>query len=73
MEDIMTNIKSQKKAYVDKKYCVACGACAKECPLGAIHIHKGIFAEVDFSKCVGCSKCAKICPASTIEIKSEEQ
>lgn len=68
----MTNIKSKRKAYVDTKYCVACGACKKACPLGAIDIHKGIFAKVDFNKCVGCSKCAKICPASTIEIKVEE-
>lgn len=69
----MTNIKLKKKAYVDTNYCVACGACEKECPLGAIHIYKGIYAEVDFLKCVGCSKCAKICPASTIEIRKEEE
>lgn len=68
----MTNIKSKKKAFVDTTYCVACGACAKECPLEAIHIYKGIYAEVDGEKCVGCSKCARICPASTIEIIKEE-
>lgn len=68
----MNNTKQRKKAQVDKSYCVACGACAKECPLGAISIYKGIFAEVDPSKCVGCSKCVKICPASTIELIKEE-
>lgn len=62
----------RKKAYVDTKYCVACGVCQKTCPIGAISIHKGIYAEVNFDKCVGCSKCAKACPASVIEIKSEE-
>lgn len=59
----------RKKAYVDTSYCVACGACAKNCPIKAITIHKGMFAEVDFDKCVGCGKCSKVCPASVIEIK----
>ena len=68
----MTKQIIRKKAYVDIKYCVACGACQKNCPLGAISIYKGIFAKVDFNKCVGCSKCAKVCPASIIEIKAEE-
>lgn len=57
-----------KKAYINKDYCVACGICEKACPLNAITIVKGIYAEVDLNKCVGCSKCAKTCPASTIEI-----
>lgn len=68
----MQNKIKRKKAYVDTKYCVACGVCQKYCPVGAISVHKGIYAKVDFNKCVGCSKCAKLCPASTIEIKMEE-
>lgn len=59
----------RKKAYVDTSLCVACGVCAKTCPLKAIIINKGIFAEVDLDKCVGCGKCSKVCPASIIEIK----
>jgi len=64
---------AKKKAQVIKSECVACGACANVCPLGAIKIVSGVFAEVDMDKCVGCSKCAKICPASTIEIISKEE
>lgn len=62
--------KSKKVATVDIEYCVACGACMKECPFGAIKIEKGIYAKVDEEKCVGCGKCAKICPASIIEIRN---
>lgn len=62
----------KKKAFVDTYLCVACGACAKVCPLNAITINKGIHAEVNLNKCVGCSKCAKECPASIIEIKESE-
>ncbi|MBU3105166.1 4Fe-4S binding protein [Clostridium gasigenes] len=59
----------RKKAYIDTKYCVACGVCVKNCPVNAIKVNKGMYAEVNFEKCVGCSKCSKICPASVIEIK----
>jgi ferredoxin len=58
----------RKKAKVLKDLCVACGACAKECPIGAIRIVAGVFAEVDQDKCVGCGKCKRVCPASVIEL-----
>lgn len=70
------NIKTKilrKKAQVIKSNCVACGACANVCPLGAIKVVSGVFAEVDQNKCVGCSKCVNICPASTIEIITREE
>ena len=59
---------SKKKAKINTNICVACGCCMKVCPLGAISIYKGLFAEVDTNKCVGCGKCAKECPASIIDI-----
>ncbi|MGG7143309.1 DUF362 domain-containing protein [Clostridium nigeriense] len=65
----MTKQTIRMKAYVDTKYCVACGVFQKTCPFGAIAVYKGIYAEVTLDKCVGCSKCAKACPASVIEIK----
>jgi ferredoxin len=58
----------RRKANVDRKYCVACGSCMKECPFGAINVINGVYAEVNKDKCVGCSKCVLVCPASTIEI-----
>ena len=62
----------KRKAKILKKECVACGTCIKVCPLEAIKIISGVFAEVDEDKCVGCSKCAKECPASVIDIVDEE-
>lgn len=60
---------SRGYAFVDKKYCVACGECMKHCKLGAINILHGCYAMVDEDKCVGCKRCIIACPASTIELK----
>lgn len=62
----------KKKAYVEQKRCVACGACYKSCPKNAITIWKGIYAIINAENCVGCGLCEKTCPAgaiSRIEIK----
>jgi len=64
---------TRKKAQVIKSDCVACGTCLTECPLGAIKVVGGVFAEIDQSKCVGCGKCAIVCPASSIEINKKEE
>ena len=62
----------QRKAYVSRGECVACGCCVKVCPMGAIRVVSGLYADVDASKCVGCKKCAVECPASVIEIRENE-
>lgn len=58
-----------KKAFVNKKLCVACGCCLTACKVGAITIPRGVCAIIDINKCVGCGMCARKCPASVIEIK----
>ena len=63
---------SRKYAQVDRGLCVACGACAKECPREAIAIHKGCYARVDAAVCIGCGKCAKLCPANAIALTVRE-
>ena len=65
-------MKAKKYAAVDKSRCVACGACVKECPLGAIKIWRGCFAKSNKEICVGCGKCALICPAGSIEVLQKE-
>ena len=61
--------RKKRRAVVDERACVACGCCAKACPLSAIRIWRGIRAEVNAERCVGCGKCAKECPASVIEMQ----
>lgn len=63
--------KTTKIASVGKQ-CVACGCCAKVCPMNAIYVNSGVNALVDSEKCVGCGKCAKICPADVITVMSRE-
>lgn len=48
--------------------CVACGSCVKVCPLGAVHVDRGVRAVVRKETCVGCGKCAAECPASAITL-----
>lgn len=58
---------SKRLAFISEE-CVACGCCEKTCPLKAISIFKGLYAQVDASKCIGCGKCQKACPASVISL-----
>ena len=64
--------KKKRKASVNVSDCVACGCCVKVCPLGALTVYKGSFAQVDTEKCVGCGKCARECPTGVIEIQEAE-
>ncbi len=63
---------SRRFALVNKKNCVACGACTKECPRQVISIYKGCYALVDEMQCVGCGKCEKVCPAGCMIIKERD-
>ncbi|MEQ2442528.1 4Fe-4S binding protein [Pseudoflavonifractor intestinihominis] len=63
---------SKRVAEVNRSRCVACGACAKECPRGAVAVHRGCFAAVEPVRCVGCGKCAKVCPADCITLLERE-
>ncbi len=50
------------------QWCVACGCCVKVCPLQAIHIWKGVTAQVNADRCVGCGRCVRECPAQALEL-----
>ncbi len=48
-------------AYVISDACISCGACAAECPVGAISEGDGKF-EINADVCVSCGACAGVCP-----------
>ena len=54
-------------ASINKDACVACGACAGDCPCGAITVNDA--AEVNEELCVSCGACADSCPAGAITVE----
>lgn len=53
-------------AFAINDTCVSCGACANQCPVGAIHEGNGKM-EIDETACIGCGSCANQCPVGAIE------
>ena len=47
-------------AYKITDACIACGACAGECPVEAIA--EGDIYVIDADKCIDCGACADACP-----------
>lgn len=45
--------------------CIACGACAQECPVECISA--GDIYVIDANECTDCGACESACPAGAIE------
>ena len=45
--------------------CIACGACADTCPVGAISENGGKY-EINPDECIDCGACAEGCPVGAI-------
>ncbi|MBQ7501078.1 MAG: 4Fe-4S binding protein [Clostridia bacterium] len=48
-------------AYKISDDCIACGACAGECPVGCISEGDGKYV-IDAEQCIDCGSCAGVCP-----------
>jgi len=53
-------------AYKINDGCISCGACAGECPVGAIAEGDGKY-EINADECIDCGSCAATCPTESIE------
>ena len=53
-------------AYVISDECIACGACAADCPVEAISEGDGIYV-IDADTCIDCGACAASCPVGAPE------
>ena len=52
-------------AYVISDDCIACGACADECPTSAIKEGDGKYV-INKDECIDCGTCAGVCPSEAI-------
>ena len=53
-------------AYKINDECIACGACAGACPVGAISEGDGKYV-IDTETCIECGACADTCPVGAPE------
>ena len=52
-------------AFVINDGCISCGACAGNCPVGAISEGDGKYV-IDEGTCISCGACAGGCPVGVI-------
>lgn len=56
--------------WIKKEYCIACGVCLNECPVGAISMEDHT-AQIDEKACIRCGRCHDVCPEEAVRHDSE--
>lgn len=59
----------EPKPVVNKKKCIGCGECMRNCPVCTIRI-KDRKAEIEPKACIKCYCCQEFCPVKAIKVKS---
>ncbi|MGL4761036.1 MAG: [FeFe] hydrogenase, group A [Sarcina sp.] len=57
-----------KKSNIKEDFCISCGTCIENCPVGAIEFDASNIAKPNLSKCVGCGLCSTICRTNAISL-----
>ncbi len=55
---------------IDPSACVACLACVRVCPTGAIEVHEPL-VRIEDEACIRCGYCVPSCPHDAIEVTGE--
>ncbi len=61
--------KDLKQYVIDPEKCKGCTACARNCPVGAIHGTVKMPHEIDQNACIKCGTCIEKCKFNAISIK----
>lgn len=57
-----------KKSNIQGNFCISCGTCIENCPVGAIEFDGLNVAKPDLTRCVGCGLCSTICRTDAISL-----
>ncbi|MDD5583765.1 MAG: DUF362 domain-containing protein [Candidatus Omnitrophica bacterium] len=62
----------QVSPLIQEARCAFCGACAQNCPAGAIEKKDGKYVVIK-EQCIGCAQCLSVCPKGAVNIVWSEE